>query len=108
MSPVQEAKFYCDGCEKNCELWANVHTSGSIYATYYIHPMIGDMAINKYIDEFGKECDAGIQLKNYSWDSDDSMVFTPLPQGALKAALERATHQARLAARHCPHYHKTK
>ena len=108
MSSVQEAKFYCEGCEKNCKLWANVHTSGSIYATYYIHPMIGDMAINKYIDEFGKECNAGIQLKNYSWDSDDSMVFTPLPQGALKAALERATHQARLAAKHCPHYQKTK
>ena len=53
MSSVQEAKFYCEGCEKNCELWANVHKSGSIYATYYIHPMIGDMAINKYIDEFG-------------------------------------------------------
>ena len=108
MSSVQKAKFYCEGCEMNCELWANVHTSGSIYATYYIHPMIGNMAINKYTDEFGKECDAGIQLKNYSWDDDDSMVFTPLPQGALEAALERVTHQAGLAARHCPHYHKTK
>lgn len=94
MSSIQESKYYCDGCEKKCELWADIHKSGSLYTLFYICPMIGNMSVNKYIDESGKECVAGVQLKNHEWD--------------IESALERARHQARLAAKQCPHYHKTK